>query len=273
MAEALDFLQSLVNKGKSYSVVNTARSALSAILQLPSGQSFGELFLVRKFMRGVYNMKPPTPRYCETWDPQIVLNFLKSWSPAKKISLKKLTWKLVMLILLSTGQRGQIIKALNVDQMTISPGKVTFLIDNKDLKQGRPGYKADPIVFKAFPADKRICVFQYLTVYLQRTLDIRGAHKQVILTTVKPHLPASRDTVSRWVRLVLQRAGIDCTKFKAGSTRAAAVSKAAKNGAHVDEIMRAAGWTQESTFTKWYKKPVKQRKQFGDFVWSDNSKQ
>ena len=118
------------------------------------------------------------------------------------------------------------------------------------LKQGRLGFKLKPVVLKAFTPDKRLCVFHYMVEYLERTLDIRGKTKEVFLTTTKPHGPVSRDTISRWVRMVLIKAGIDVEAYKPGSTRAAATSKALKAGAPIDEILQAAGWSTENTFSK-----------------------
>ena len=266
MAEALEFLQTLVDAGKSYSYVNSARSALSAILIMNNGQQFGEMNLVKQFMKGVYNLRPPNPRYTEVWDPDQVLRLLKKWSPAKSLSLKLLSWKLVMLILLTTGQRGQIITALNVERMEVTASKIVFEIKNSDIKQGRLGYKLRPVCLQSFPADKRLCVRHYMMEYLKKTLEIRGKTKQVFLTTVKPYGPVSRDSVSRWVKEVLKRAGINVKKFKAGSTRSASTSKASTQGAPVDEIMQAAGWSRPTTFSKWYKKPIKSNAKFDDFV-------
>ena len=230
------------------------------------GGTFGNLSIVRQFMRGIYNVNPPKPRYSGVWDPQIVLDFLVKWSPARKISIKKLTLKTVMLILLVTGQRGQIIKALNTDAMEVSSSRFVFYISNKDLKQGRPGYRPEPIKLRAFPGDKRLCVHRYLVVYLERTLENRGKEKSVFLTFSKPYRAATRDTVSRWVKTVLKLAGIDITKYGPGSTRAAAVSKAEQQGAPVDDILKAGGWTRQSTFQKFYKKTVVKEQGIDEYV-------
>ena len=48
--------------------------------------------------------------------------------------------------------------------------------------------------------------------------------------------------------------------FGAGSMRAAASSKAIGKGVPLIDIMKAAGWTRASTFTKWYNKDVVQCK-------------
>ena len=51
----LDFLSELFENGNSYSAVNTARSALSAIGIIIDGFAVGSHPLVVRFMKGVYN--------------------------------------------------------------------------------------------------------------------------------------------------------------------------------------------------------------------------
>ena len=50
-------------------------------------------------------MRPSLLKYNVTWDANILLNLLKSWSPAEFLSLKKLMLKSVTLIAMLTGQR------------------------------------------------------------------------------------------------------------------------------------------------------------------------
>ena len=163
-------------------------------------------------------------------------------------------------MLLASGQRAQTPLALRVDGMEITASAFVFQIKNLDIKHGRIGYKAEPIKFKAFPVDRRIRVYNYVTEHLKRTLNVRGKEKRLLLMTVKPHVAISRDTLSRWVKLVLKKAGINTDIFKAGSTRVATVSKAALAGTSLEEIMRGAGWSRQTTFTKWYKREVKSKK-------------
>ena len=244
VGEGLEFLQSLLDDEeihRGYSAINTARSALSAVILLENGGSFGEHPHVKRFMKGVYNRRPSEPRYTDIWDPEDVLNFLKKWSPAKRISLKQLTLKVVVLILLVTGHRGQVLRALRVNNMEIGANWFKFRITNAELKQGRYGYKPEILQLKKFPVDHRLCVVNYLKVYLERTLPHRGTIQELFMTLKKPYKRVSRDTFSRWVKEVLTQAGIDTGKFKPGSTRAASLSKAGAKGATVDELLKGGG--------------------------------
>ena len=67
---------------------------------------------------------------------------------------------------------------------------------------------------------------------------LRKDHSQLLQSYVKPLKLVARDTVSRWVKQVLQSAGIDITKYSAHSCRAASTS----NVKGIAEIMKSAGW-------------------------------
>ena len=91
---------------------------------------------------------------------------------------------------------------------------------------------------------------------MHRTDPLRKDHSQLLLSYVKPLRPVARDTVSRWVKQVLQSAGIDITKYSAHSCRAASTSNVKVKGLNFAEIMESAGWPTVSTFTRFYGKPV-----------------
>ena len=104
--DILEFLTILHNKGLGYSALNTSRSSLSSIISI-EGKPAGEHLLVTKFMKGAFNLRPANPKTNCTWDPEILLKYLKTLSPVKKLSFKMLTYKAVTLLWLLCGQRGQ----------------------------------------------------------------------------------------------------------------------------------------------------------------------
>lgn len=270
MAQGLNFLQTLVNDNRGYSAINTARSALSSVLRY-GGTTFGQQPDVQLFMKGVYNQKPPIPRYKRIWDIDVVLLLLKEWSPADKLPLDKLTMKVVVLLLLVTGQRPQIFGGLRVDKMEVSANWFEFTVDNSCLKQGRLGYKLDPIKLVKYAPDKRVCIYRYLTVYLRRTLDHRAGHKQLILTCKKPYGPATINTISRWIKVVLGKAGVNLGEYKPGSVRHAATSMARAQGVPIGEILASGGWSGSSVFAKYYNKPIEGKKHFAEKVLGNKS--
>ena len=88
VAVALDFLATLFHSGLSYSSINTARSALSSILQVNNNSlPFGQLPIVQRFMKGIYELRPSFPKYTSVWDLKIVLNYFRSQPSASDLTL------------------------------------------------------------------------------------------------------------------------------------------------------------------------------------------
>jgi len=139
--------------------------------------------------------------------------------------------------------------------MSIGSDSVVFRIFDL-LKQSRPGYKNPEITLRAFPSDRTLCIFTYFVAYMQTTKTLRNDNTAVFLTLNKPHSPATKDTISRWVKTVMSDAGVDTTRFAPHSVRCASTSAAHRGGAPVNEIMQKAGWASDNVFAKYYNKPV-----------------
>ena len=67
-----------------------------------------------------------------------------------------------------------------------------------------------------------------------------------------------KDTVERWIKCVLTNAGNDTNQFGAHSTRSASTSAAEKSGLDMATIIKAAGWSNASTFALFYDKLIEQ---------------
>ena len=269
ISDVLEFLTFLIDQGCGYSVINTARSALSTIINVDN-LPIGKHSLVKRFVKGVYNIKPSLPRYTATWDVNLVLNFLKSMDSYEIISLKYLTYKLVTLLALCTGQRCQTLSVLELNNMNVFEDRVIFRL-TKLLKHSRPGVHQKPIDLKSYP-DKALCVVKCLEVYIHRTAHLRDCDSDTLLISfIKPYHKVSTDTIARWIKTVLRLAGIDTSIFKAHSTRSASTSAATKLGVPLQDIMSSAGWSSNSTFGKFYNKDVVQTSNMGDALLSSFS--
>ena len=120
LEKVLDYLTSLCAKGLGYSVINTARSALSAMAITDSDQPVGKHLLVIRLFKGVFQSRPALPRCSVTWDTDTALKHLRKLSPVRELLLKQLTLKLVVLIPLLSGQRIQSIHLLDTRNMSKS---------------------------------------------------------------------------------------------------------------------------------------------------------
>lgn len=240
LAGVIQFLTSLFEKNLSNSSLNTGRSALSTIITV-DGMSIGNHPLVVRFLKGVFNLRPTVPRYKGVWDVSIVLRFLKTLSPASSLSLKNLSLKMVMLPSLVTAQRGQTLHLLDINLMSTYDSSIVFTF-NKPLKQSNPRIQVEPLILKAYVHNESLYVISTLKEYLQRTETLRVSGSQLLMSFQKPHKAVSRDTISRWIRTVMQLSGINLNVYEAHSTRAASVSAAHRAEVPVQEILRKAGW-------------------------------
>ena len=83
--QVLEFLTSLFTAGESYSGINSARSALSTFLANEKGTTIGNFPSVKRFLKGVFTLRPPIARYNNIWDVNIVLEYIKIFYPYEGI--------------------------------------------------------------------------------------------------------------------------------------------------------------------------------------------
>ena len=140
-------------------------------------------------MKGVFEKRTPHPRYNKIWHVSLVLSYLTTLDPVEKLTLKDLTLKLLVLLLLITGQRGQSIHLLNITTMHLSDTSCVFNLTSHTKTSNPP--------IQDFQQDCRICPIKTLKEYLKRTHTIRGNEHQLFISLVKPHKSVSRDTISR----------------------------------------------------------------------------
>ena len=71
---------------------------------------------------------------------------------------------------------------------------------------------------------------------------------------VAPYAPVTPKTIARWVVETFGKAGINTKTFKAHATRSASTSTAYNKGLSLSKIDKTAGWSNFTTFVKFYNK-------------------
>ncbi|KAM4696264.1 integrase/recombinase xerD homolog [Rhinophrynus dorsalis] len=246
-----NFLSTLYDSGKAYRTINTYRSAISAGHVPSGGIPVGQSVVVCRLMRGIRFSRPPQSRYQSLWDVNDVLRFLENWPPNNLLSLKQLSAKLTMLLCLVSFKRVSDVKALDILSRSFTSQGVQFRVSR------RTKTSIQTVSYPSFPTHPQLCVVRCLQEYELRTAILRRpACPQLLISFRSPHLPVSAATLARWVRWVMQLAGIDVSLFGAHSTRGAMASMAVRAGGRLEDILRAADWSKESTFKNFYCKPV-----------------
>ncbi len=152
------------NAGLGYSTLGTIRSSLSHIVKIDN-KPVGQHYLVCLFLKAVAQERPALSRNA-TWEINDVLTYLRTLGPAHVLSLEMLTKKMLMLMAILSGQRGQTLHALTTSRMTKTELLVTFYID-EPLKTSRPGHHHGVVRFMAFPTDINLCVVTHIYEYLE----------------------------------------------------------------------------------------------------------
>ena len=90
---------------------------------LSNNTPFGTHLLVRRFIKGVCELRPSLPRYQEIWDVNEVLDYLKTLQLPKNLTLKELTLKTTMLLALLSAQICQTLQAFSITIMVLTNEK------------------------------------------------------------------------------------------------------------------------------------------------------
>ena len=217
MSEVANFLASLYQAGYQYNSVNAYRSAISSVHEKVDGVSVGQHPTVTRLVKGIFDIRPPIPRYSNTWD-----------------------------------------------------GKGVAFIPTSLAKQSRQGRPIVEFYFPSLKANTMLCPVSTLSTYLDKTRPLRGEETRLFVSFVRPHKAVSSSTIARWLTSVLEQSGVDPSIFRAHSLRGASASAAARGGITTEDILKAANWSSESVFQRFYHKKV-DKAAYGKAVINQNS--
>ena len=199
----LNYLAGMFEAKYEYSTICFHRSAISAFHDKVEGLSVGDHPQVSALIAGVFNKRPPQPRYCFIWDVQKVIDYIKSNLAANsELTDKLLTLKLTMLLALTSASRVLGLQHLDTNFMALSDDSVVFNYGqlHKGWRKGKP---PPSVTFVAYPHDRDICILTTLKAYLERTKPwrVNDNYSQLLLSFIKPHKPISSDTIARWLKI------------------------------------------------------------------------
>ena len=267
-----DFFISLFDKGLSLATLRGYRSAVGSIhTGFPDGSTVSSSPFLTKLFRSFFLKRPPARSLLPSWSLPRVLQALAAppFEPMNDASLMDVSIKTCFLIAVASGQRRSSIHALSTahghlrfepDQVRMIP-EASFIAKNQTATS-RPCELILPTIrsSSSVPEDKLWCPVRALRWYMSRTKPIRHC-PNLFISTVAPHGPASRATISRWLVSAVKAAGGGAFTEASGpihahDTRSLAASWALFNGASSSEILQAAYWSSPNTFISTYLKDV-----------------
>ena len=111
----LNFLEEMFKEGIAYRTLNTYRSAFHDKI---GALNVGEHPEVCSLMSGIFNQRPPQPKYTFIWDVQVVVDFInRNWSKNQDLSDRQLSLKTAMLLALTSASRALGLHHLNLSFM------------------------------------------------------------------------------------------------------------------------------------------------------------
>ena len=238
-------------EGAAYGTLNMLRAAISLISDCDCSNSLD----LHWFFKGVYRLRPLTSKFHSTWDVNIIFKKLDEWGQSEVIDLQKLSLKLVILLALGSAFRVQALAKIKMSNIIRTEAGIEIRIQDL-LKTSRPGEGQFYPFFPLFDQKLNLGIARNILLYIHRTQNIRVKAEQLLISFKAPYKPVGKEMISRWIKTVMQEAGIS-ERFTAHSTRHAATSKALLNGVDLNTIKSAAGWSKGSKiYAKFYNRPI-----------------
>ena len=116
--------------------------------------------LVARVLKEAFHARAPRLRYTTTWNVQVVLDSISQWSDTTSLSLKLLTYKLVMLMALTRPSQSADLAAPSVTKCQFKPEGVFFLTSGL-AKQSRQGKPLTNIFFAPFLTTKNYVLWRF----------------------------------------------------------------------------------------------------------------
>lgn len=246
----MHFLTEIFDKGAKYGTINSYKSALSLLLDNLDDDR------VKRFMKGVFKLRPTNPKYNLTWDPSTVLDHLAQKWPNTELNLETLSKKTVTLLALVTAHRVQTFALVKLNNTKVQSPKDIVIKISESIKTSKPNSIQPVLRLPYFDSRPEICPARCLETYINKTQTLRK-NDSLFISYKKPHSKVSSQTLSKWIKDTLHSSGVDTSIFSAHSTRHAATSTANRLGVNIDLIRKTAGWTDSSSvFAKFYNRAV-----------------
>ena len=258
------------------STIKGYRSALNTVFRAGGKAHLVTDYRLTDLFKAFGVARPVTRRLFPAWDLPLVLRSLRllPYEPLGEALIQDVLRKTVFLLALASGKRRGELAALLADghhlQFARDWSSVTILPDvffrSKTQKSNQASASwtvpaLAPFVCSDDP-DHLLCPIRALRWYLDRTQHhpLRGPRSQLFLPYTDRVSKTTPAMVSAWIcrtiwrAYVLEPGDVDSANVRvtAHDVRAFAASWSAFNHVPMEDVMRAASWTNTTTFTSFY---------------------
>ena len=177
------------------------------------------------------------------------------YEPIATVSLGFLILKTVFLVALATGRRRSEIHAFSYDRNLTGFSRNKSSVAILTAKITKPALV--DFTSKDIP-DYKLCPVHALNMYMERTKEpsIRKGRNRLFLPLKTSHTDTIPPQISSWIVAVVKRAYENCTsddqilaRVNAHEVRALSASWASFNQVPMHEVMQAAFWRGDTSFT------------------------
>ena len=280
VAQIGEFLSHQFDEGQEPATVEVYKTVIANSLKYHRGTNLGQDQTLCDLIAWMKRKRPKGCRTVPKWDLKTVLFALMEppFEPIQVISLANLTWKTVFLVMLASGARRGEIHALDYRLFAHDPKwRFVTLVPHQEFiaktQLRKQGNKAlEPFVVRALaefvgpdlPKDRLLCPVRCIKTYLARTQHLREG-KKLFFISYSPRISADihKNTISGWVRKLIQEcyrcASSDVAELQGTSAhtiRGMAATLAFKGGVDLEDVLKACGWSNHSTFMDFYLKDL-----------------
>uniref|UniRef100_A0A1X7U0Q5 Uncharacterized protein n=1 Tax=Amphimedon queenslandica TaxID=400682 RepID=A0A1X7U0Q5_AMPQE len=129
----------------------------------------------------------------------LVLRYINIGTLNDNTSLKQLSLRTVMLLALTCRSHSADLSNLSLKGYRNTSEGAVF-VPTSLAKQSRPGKTFKEFFFAKFNGDEALCPVKSLSLYIERTRELRGDAKQLFISFIKPHQPVTSSTIARWLK-------------------------------------------------------------------------
>ena len=133
------------------------------------------------------------------------------------------------------------IQDLNVNFMAKTKSCYKFFFD-KFHKSWRQSKSPPAVTYQGCTQNEILCVVRTLDEYIVRVESWRSGEEHF-------HTPVIFSKISRWLKTIIMKSGIDTSDFKGHSTSSASTtSKADLQEASIEDILKRGSWSNKTTW-------------------------
>lgn len=244
------------NRDLGQSAVASFRSAISKIHMGFQGLPMGKSGAISNLIKGIGNADPDRkarkPRYEDTWDVAPVLDALAGLHPPQSLSVMDLSMKTLALVAMATISRsstlGIMSRSFSHLENEKEGGDLQLFVDFLPGSQEKTGRNRRGVFVPILAEEEALDPVLYLLAYRSRVVTIKRAESEQICSPLwvssrKPHSPVKPVTLASWLRKAMEKGGVDTSKYKAHSVRAAAPAHLRKEKAlSLSQVLARGGW-------------------------------